>query len=345
MQKEKEKEIDYDKLFQDIFREPVPESKPETDLMDEINSAIGQRTHSGDYRSLAHAVEKLNMTHAEINRYLKREQSSAFRYYTDIKDYMEEKVTGKRRVNHTLEELFDRELDTIHEMNRYLSRLLTESRKKLENIDEYTSRVDSQLSSAIASHRDKVTLTKTLIERINTTREQSKDMRKDNPDYITVRQGYRSLVSELRMMRNEIVREEQRIKFRAGERVLLERYETLLWHGMDFCERISDSVGMIAEHVTNTKDIFLQFQQNILTANELVSAVESLGGYIRDVNEAVAFGCAELSGIIYQNKSNDMLSNLSEMLDEYLSEISLMDTSNGRHLNDEIEDIINERGI
>jgi len=269
-----------------------------------------------NYIKLRKQVENLIIYQRQIEKRIKKigKWSTGFRF----KKFVYEKIF--RRKQYTLEELFNIQLANIGCLNANLKSIILRSRKELERIEKYHSKLDEEL---ISNLRNVKTEKNNLESKINDYKvmKESISAMKRNEDYFKKEKELKNLKRNISEKLHYYNLKSESIVDIINERRFLEKIEDLMRLSIQMCERIGAKVERMERHVNNTKRAYDSFKKQQITISSLCEAVYTLREFTIQIHKMLGEGLSTIAKIANESKMEDFYSINESRVENIIKEI------------------------
>jgi hypothetical protein len=237
-------------------------------------------------------IAKLNM---EMNRKLLAGKSIPYKVFVYSTDFIKTKVLGKNA--YSIEEIFDKQLFNIKELNSNLTNIIFNSKKELKNLIIYRDEIIKEWDENMQKYKklDKEGNLKN--ELYLEAEKEFNSTKKGDKKYFTLMKACKNLRRDLKRISHNKYISANNVKDRDNENMVLEDLEEMLTTGIEVCETISDKTKGILRYVNNTKKQWDTLVSQGRITEALYKSVAMLGEYSNNLHEKLNEGIKRMGGI------------------------------------------------
>jgi len=257
------------------------------------NSRIS--SNGSDFVGLEENIKDIAKLNLEMNRKLLAGKPIPYKIYVSSVDFIKSKIFGKEL--YSIEDIFDKQLNNISNMNSGLKSIIFDSKKQLKELIIYRDSILEEWADSTKTYNKLKKMEPELNEVYLESGERIKSTKKGDNKFFIVKKGYKNAERKSRTVIHQKNRAANKIGDRSKEDEILNDLEDMLTTGIEVCEIIGDKTSGILRYVRNTKKQWGTLISEGRIINVLYESVAMLGNYSNDLHEKLNDGLKNMGSI------------------------------------------------
>ncbi len=237
-------------------------------------------------------IAKLNL---DMNKKLLAGKSIPYKVYVNSVDFIKSKIFGKEP--YSIEDIFDKQVNNISNMNSGLNSIIFTSKKELKDLIIYRDEVLEEWANSTKEYNELKKIEPGLNEVYLGSGERVKSTKKNDYNFFIFKKGNKNAERKSRAVVHQKNRAANKISGRSEEDKILNDLEDMLTTAIEVCEIVSDKTSGILRYVRNTKKQWNTLVSGGRIVETLYESVSMLGNYSNDLHERLNEGLKNMGSI------------------------------------------------
>lgn len=293
-----------------------------------------------DFIGLGETVKDIAKLNLEMNRKLLASKPIPYKIFVYSVDFIKTKIFGKEA--YSIEDIFDRQINNIKNLDSNLTGIIFSSRKELGKLIKYRGEVNKEWGGNIKKYNKLEKEGKIRGQLYLEADEEFKSTKKGDEKYFTLKGACENLKRELDGISHQKDLAANKIKDRDKEDNILRDLEDMLTTGIKVCETVSDKTSGILRYITNTKKQWdtLVSQGRIIEA--LYESVAMLGDYSNNLHGRLNEGIKKMGGVANNpNILNSYYLKTHKGIKQIADNVSMAHFNRVENLDDQMNEYLN----